>query len=61
MRRSNLRIIDIDENEYIQLKQLVNIFNKIKEHFPNIKKEMPMNIHEAYKTPSRVDQKRKSS
>jgi prefoldin subunit 5 len=45
MRRPNLRIIDIDEKRDFQLKGPVNIFNKIiEENFPNLKKEMPMNI-----------------
>ena len=45
MRRPNLWII-VDENEDSQLKGPANIFNKIiKENFPNLKKEMPMNIH----------------
>jgi DNA-binding winged helix-turn-helix (wHTH) protein len=62
MRRPNLKIIGIDENEGFQLKGPVNIFNKIiKENFPNLKKEMPINIQEAYRTPSRLDQKRNSS
>ena len=39
MRRPNLPIIGIDENEDFQLKGPVNIFNKIiEENFPNIKK-----------------------
>ena len=43
MRRPNLRIIGVDENEDFQLKGLANIFNKIiEENFPNLKKEMPM-------------------
>ena len=47
MRRRNLQIIGIEENEGSQLKGPVNIFNKIiEENFPNIKKEMPMNIQE---------------
>jgi hypothetical protein len=59
MRRPNLRIIGIDENEDIQLKGPVNIFNKIiEEIFPNLKKEMPMNIQEAYRTPNRLDEKK---
>jgi hypothetical protein len=29
--------------------------------FPNLKKEIPMNIQEAYRTPNRLDQKRNSS
>ena len=59
MRRPNLRIIGVDENEDFQIKGPVNIFNKIKEeNFPNLKKEMPINIQEAYRTPNRLDQKR---
>ena len=59
MRRPNLRIIGIEESEDSQLKGPVNIFNKIiEENFPNLKKEMPMNIQEVYRTPNRLDQKR---
>jgi predicted nucleic acid-binding Zn-ribbon protein len=48
MRRPNLRIIGVDENEDFQLKGPANTFNKIiEENFPNLKKEMPMNIQEA--------------
>jgi hypothetical protein len=48
--------------EIFQLKETVNIFNKIiEENFPNLKKEMPMNIKEAYRTPKRLNQKRNSS
>jgi hypothetical protein len=62
MRRSNLRIIGVDENEDFQLKGPANIINKmIEENFPNLKKEMPMNIQEGYRTPNRLDQKRNSS
>ena len=54
MRRTNLRIIGIEENENSQLKEPVNIFNKIiKENFPNLKKEMPINIQEAHRSPNR--------
>ena len=50
------------ENEDFQIKGPVNIFNKIiEENFQNLKKEMPMNIQEAYRTPNRLDQKRNSS
>jgi hypothetical protein len=59
MRRPNLQIIGIDENEDFQLKGPANIFKKIiEENFPNLKKEMPMNIQEAYRTPNRLDQKK---
>ena len=62
MRRPNLWIIGVDENEDFQLRGPADIFNKIiKENFPNIKKEMPMIIQEAYRTPNRLDQKRNSS
>jgi hypothetical protein len=62
MRKPNLRIIGIEENEDFQLKGPANIFNKImEENFPNLKKVMPMNIQEAYRTTSRLDQKRNSS
>ena len=45
MRRLNLRIIGVNENEDYQLKGPANIFNKnIEENFPNLKEEMPMNI-----------------
>jgi hypothetical protein len=62
MRRPNLWIIEVDENEDFQIKGVANIFNKIiEENFPNLKKEMPMNIQEAYRTPNRMNQKRNSS
>ena len=61
MRRPNLRIIGVDENEDFQLRGLANIFNKIiEENVPNLKKEVPMNIQEAYRSPNRLDQKRNS-
>ena len=42
MRRLNLRIISIDENEDSQLKGPVKIFNKIiEENFPNLKNIFP--------------------
>jgi hypothetical protein len=62
MRRPNLRIIGLEENEESQHKWPVNIFNKdIEENFPNLRKEMHVNIQEAYRTPNRLDQKRNSS
>jgi hypothetical protein len=54
MKRLNLRIIGIEESEDFQLKGPANIFNKvIEENFPNLKKEMPINIQEAYRTQNR--------
>ena len=62
MKRSNLRLIGVDENEDFQLKGPANIFNKIiQENFPYLNKVMPINIQETYKTPNRLGQKRNSS
>jgi hypothetical protein len=62
MKRPNLQIIGVNENEDFQLEGPANIFNKIiEENFPNLRKEMPVNIQEAYRTPNRLDQKRKTS
>jgi hypothetical protein len=53
MRRPNLRMICIDEKEDFQFKGPIIIFNKvIEENFPNLKKEMPMYIQEACRTPN---------
>ena len=61
MRRPNLQIIGVDENEDFEHKRPTNIFNKIiEENFPNVKNDMPMNIQEDYRTPNRLDQKRNS-
>jgi hypothetical protein len=62
MRRPNLRIIGIEDSKDSQLKGPINIFNKIiEENFPNLKKEMPITIQEAYRTTNRLFQKRNSS
>ena len=48
-KRPNLRIIGIEKSKDSQLKGPVYIFNRIiEENFPNLKKEMPMNIQQAY-------------
>ncbi|KAL6088973.1 hypothetical protein STEG23_021130 [Scotinomys teguina] len=61
MKRSNIRIIGIEEGEY-QLKGMENIFNKIiEENFPNLKKEPPIKTQEAYRTPNRLDPQKNSS
>jgi hypothetical protein len=62
MKRPNLRIIRIEENEDFQLKGHENVFNKIIEaHFPNLKKEIVIKVQEAYRAPNKWDQKIKSS
>jgi hypothetical protein len=53
MKRPNIRIIGIEENEDSQLKGPENVFN--------LKKEMDIKVQEAYRTPNKWDQKRKSS
>jgi hypothetical protein len=61
MRRPNLRICT-EVSKDSQVKGPVNIFNKIiEENFPNRKKEIAMNIQEAYRTPNILDQKRNLS
>jgi hypothetical protein len=62
MRGPKLRIINIEKSEDSRLKGPVNIFNNIiEENVPNLKKEMPISVQEAYRTPNRLDQKRDSS
>jgi hypothetical protein len=62
MKRPNLIIIGIGESEDSQFKGPANIFNKIiEENFSNLKKELPINIQEAYRTTNRWDLKRNSS
>ena len=62
MRIPNLRIIGIHESENLQLKGPANIFNKImEENFPDLKREIPMNIQEAYRTPNILDQNKNTS
>lgn len=61
VKRSNLQIIDIEKEEETLIKIIENIFSKImEENFPNIKKERPIKVHEAYRTPSIQEQKRNS-
>jgi hypothetical protein len=58
--KTNLRIIEIEEDSQLQGPEI--IFNKIiEENLHNLKKDVPVNIQEPYRTPNRFDQKRKSS
>jgi hypothetical protein len=60
IKRSNLRIIGI-EGEEMQDKGIHNIFNKIIiEHFPNLKKLLPIQVQEVSRTPNRLEQNRTS-
>jgi hypothetical protein len=62
MNSPNLRITEIEESKDSKLKGLQNIFNKIiKVNFHILKKEVAINVQEAYRTPKILDKKRKSS
>ena len=59
-KKTTLRIIGIEEGEELQIKGPENIFNKIiEENFPILKSDIPMKVQEAYRTPNRLDQKKK--
>jgi chromosome segregation ATPase len=56
IKRPNLRIMGIEEQE-VQAKGIHNIFNKIiTEIFPNLEKAMPIQVLETSRTPNRPDQ-----
>jgi hypothetical protein len=58
IKRPNLRIMGIEEEE-VQEKGMHNIFNKIIiENFPNLEKTVPTQVLEASRTPNRLDQNR---
>jgi chromosome segregation ATPase len=55
IKRPNLRIMDIEEEE-VQTKWICNIFNKIvTENFPNLEEAMSIEVKEASRTPKRLD------
>jgi chromosome segregation ATPase len=59
IKRPNLRIMGIEEEEEVQVKGMHNIFNKIiTENFPNLEKDIPIQMQEASRTPNRPDQNR---
>jgi chromosome segregation ATPase len=61
MKRPNLRIIGIEENEDSSSKNLKMSSTKIiEENVPILKKKMAIKVQEAYRTPNKWDQKRKS-
>jgi hypothetical protein len=58
IKRPNLRIMSIEEEE-VQAKEMCDIFNTIiTENFPNLEKTMPIQVQEASRTPNRFDQNR---
>jgi hypothetical protein len=50
----------IEEGDESQIQEPENINKNIRENFPNLKKERPINKQEAYKTQIRLEKKRKS-
>jgi hypothetical protein len=59
IKRPNLRIMGIEEGEEVQAKGMRNIFNKtITENFPNLEKDIPIQMQEASRTTTRPDQNR---
>jgi hypothetical protein len=53
--------MDIEEGKEVQAKGIHNIYNKmIAENFPNLKKEMPIQIQEVSRTPNTHNQNRTS-
>jgi predicted nuclease with TOPRIM domain len=58
IKRPNLRIMGT-EGEEVQAKGMHNIINKIiTENFPNLEKDIPIQMQEASRTPNRSDQNR---
>jgi hypothetical protein len=59
IKRPNLRIMGIEEREGVQAKGIRNIVNKIiTENFPNLEKDMPVQVQEAPRAPNTLDQNR---
>jgi hypothetical protein len=55
IKRTNLRIIGIEEEE-VQARGIHNFFNKIiTENFPNLKKTTPIQVQEDSRTQNRLD------
>jgi hypothetical protein len=51
----------IEEREEVQAKEICNIFNKIlAENYPNLEKELSIQVQEASSKPTRLDQNRTS-
>jgi hypothetical protein len=61
LKRPNVRIMGIEKGEDSQFKGPENVFNKIIEKNSLTKENMHIYVQEAYSTPNRLDQKRKSS
>jgi hypothetical protein len=61
IKRTNLRIIGIEEGEKMQAKRICNRCNRvITENFPNFNKVLTIWVQEAYRTPDILDENRTS-
>jgi hypothetical protein len=61
IKKPNLRNMDIEEVEEVQAKEIHNIFNNIiTQNFPNLKKDLPIQVQEDSRTPNGLDQNRTS-
>jgi hypothetical protein len=61
IKRANMRIMGIEEQEEVQAKRMYNISNKtITEKFSDLEKVFPIHVQEASRTPKRLDQIRTS-
>jgi hypothetical protein len=61
IKRPNLRIMGIEPGEEVQANEIDNIFNKIiTENDPDFKKDLPIQVQEASRTPNTLDQNRTS-
>jgi archaeosine-15-forming tRNA-guanine transglycosylase len=59
IKRPNLTIMVNEEGEEVQAKGLHNIFNKIiTEYFPNLEKDIPIQMQEAPRATNRPDENR---
>jgi hypothetical protein len=48
------------EEEEVQVKEIWNIFNKVKKNFPNLEQQLPIQIQKVFRSPNRQDQNRTS-
>jgi hypothetical protein len=56
IKRPNLSIMGVEEDEEVQAKGMHNIVNKIiTEKLPNLQKTIPIQVQEVSRTPNRLD------
>jgi hypothetical protein len=60
IKKSNLRIMCIEDRKEVQAKGIHDIFNKIIESFPNFQKILSIQLQEDSRTSKRLDQNRTS-